>query len=192
MARYRGVIENHVTMKSKDKGTPGIEFRVNLREIQQAGAWKPIDWIDRDCTIYFSPGGDHSWSMKKLAFAGFTGGVPLSQMNLRGNTVEVVSNFETYDGKEREKFELSLPPREPSAADGNAELAIDAVLSAMPVPAVKLPTALDPDAKPPEPGTAKSRPQAATPASSVDPGLQGTAYDNSAPATPLDDDEVPF
>lgn len=168
-------------MKSKQKGTPGIEFRITLRERLNGSTWEAIQWIERTATVYFSPGGDHSWSLKKLAFAGYVEGTPLSEMNLRGNTCEVQSKWETYAGKEREKFELALPPRGMSAADGDAELAIDAILSSSSIEQVKTPAPLDANATPP---TADEAPSV---------GSSGGSAPASEPEpSSFDDDDVPF
>lgn len=184
--RWKGIVEDHVTMKSKKKGTPGIEFLVMIREQKIGTTFEPCQWFERTVAVYFSPGGDHSWSLKKLAFAGYVEGTPLSEMNLCGNTVELVSEPEIgTDGKEREKFELALPPRGMSQADDDAELAIDAILSSSPIENIKLPSQLDADAAP-DPN--------AKPAGSIAGGSRDTSAGSPAEVPPESnfDDDVPF
>jgi len=173
---YRGIIESHVASKSAKKGTPGIEFTISIREKKIGADFVPCQWFTRSCWVYFPAGGDPTMNLKKLAFAGFEGG-PLSEMDLEGNTVEVIGKMETYQGKEREKYELGLPARKPAEKDDDAYLAIDSVLQAAEVPDVDRPAAIDPEAK--------------QPADAVASGSDKPARDE-APATPIDDDDVPF
>ncbi len=133
MARYRGAIESHQAIKSQKKGTPGIKFVCTVREVLRGSGWEPCQWREVDATLWFPPGGDFSWNLKKLAFAGYTGG-GLSSMNLSGNACELTSEIETYNGKEREKFELALPPNDGGPSE-DAFLAIDAILQSSAVPA---------------------------------------------------------
>lgn len=133
MAYYQGTIVDHFPMESANKGTPGLEFTVTLKTKKVGAKWEPIDHRDRRLWIYFPTGGDHSWSMKKLAHAGFKGG-SLKNMDLKGNDCEVVSEWEKYEGKEREKFDLAFPGGQKSERSEDAFLAIDAILQSEPMP----------------------------------------------------------
>ncbi len=133
MAFYQATIVDHLPMVSANKGTPGIEFTVTLTAKKTGAKWEPMDHRDRRLWLWFPPGGDHSWNMKKLKHAGFKGGT-LSQMNLAGNQCEVISDWEKYEGKEREKFELALPGGQKSERSEDAFLAIDAILQSEPMP----------------------------------------------------------
>jgi len=147
MAEYRGTIEDHIAMESEKKKTPGIEFSVTLKEKNIDGKWEPIERMSRRFRMYFSqkPGADHSYSMKKLAFAGYKG-EGLAKMNLRGNGCEVWSKMEPDStGKEHENFELALPASgSKTEKSDDAFLAIDSILQSAPMPegitAVEAPT----------------------------------------------------
>lgn len=166
-------------MVSANKGTPGIEFTIVLKQRKYQNTWEEIDWRERRVWLYFAPGGDHSWNMKKLAFAGHSGG-GLTTMDLRGKTAEVIGSNETHEGKEREKFELALPGgfsrSEPS---DDAFLAIDAILQSSTVPGDVKPAALEETT-----GRAVDRPAAVTPGA--------VAERQAVPPTSLPDDEIPF
>lgn len=136
MGRYGGTIKDHAAIKSAKKGTPGIQFEIDLNYKMNGDEWEPIEKITRSIWLYFPEGGDHSISLKKLEHAGWPGG-PLSSMDLRGQNVEVVSEMEHYEGKDREKFDFPLPPRGISETSKDAELAIDRILMAAPAPAPK-------------------------------------------------------
>jgi len=104
-------------MKSANKGTPGIEITVDLDEVKRGSAYEPMDKITRTLVVYFSKGGDHSWSLKKLRHAGWKGG-GLDSLDLNGNRVEVIGKDEEYDGDVTEKFDLLFLRGEPAAEDG--------------------------------------------------------------------------
>lgn len=147
MKFYRGVVLNHFEMQSAQKKTPGIEFKISVREIKQGDEWIGVQWMEVNVWIYFSKMGNPEMSLRKLAFAGLRPGVGLRQMDLTGNTVQLTSKREEYNGNFREKFDLALPPRQPTEKSEDAFLAIDAILQAHPVSEVDLPEPIDPHAK---------------------------------------------
>jgi hypothetical protein len=189
MAFYRGVIEEHVVMKSANKGTPGIEFKISIREKKHQGKWVPVDWFERRTWLYFPADGDVSYAMKKLAFAGYDG-TGLASLNMRGNAVELVSNVETYKGKEREKFEMALPGGggEMSESNDNAFLAIDAVLQSEALPDVAKAEAPAKGGGPGD-GASDAPPRERTALDAYN-DAEAKRLDEAAAALP--DDEVPF
>ena len=174
--RYRGIIKSHHAFRSESKGTPGIELQVSVTARQGANGWEGINPMTRTVRVYFPDGGDHSWSVKKLAYAGHKGG-SLSGMNLVGNPCELSSKLETYEGKEREKFELALPPAagfsEPSE---DAFLAIDAILQSESVEGIT------------PVGSPQSEAPAGTPPQSAP---MNSAPTNGVPSQ-TNEDEIPF
>ena len=129
MKAYRGIVESHQAMKSSKKQTPGIEFIVSVRQVKIGNDFKDCQWMEKTVTLWFPPGSDPAMNLRKLAFAGHDGG-SLRDMNLVGNTVELIGTMETYKNRQRERFELGLPGRAASAPDDDAFAAIDAVLGA--------------------------------------------------------------
>lgn len=142
MTEYKGIIESHHAINSKDKGTPGIEFNIELHQVKRGGEWFGIEKRMARANVWFSAGGDHSYSISKLTLAGFKGG-SLGDMNLTGNTALVDGQFETYNGNESERFDLALPRRGSPKATDAAFLAIDAVLQAATIQKVELPEPID-------------------------------------------------
>jgi hypothetical protein len=159
MAYYKAIVEAQRAIKSEKKKTPGLEFEVTIRERKNGDNWEPCDWVKRSVFVWFPSGGDVSFTLKKLKFAGWGGG-SLESLKLEGSTVILESHWETFEEKEREKFELALPPRSASKPDGDAFLAIDAILSAVSideVPDVPAFDQLDRKAAPPDPEMTKLR-----------------------------------
>lgn len=163
---YQGTVQDHYPMKSSNKGTDGIEFVVDLHSAKYDNEWQPIEKITRRVNVWFPKGKSHEYSLKKLRHAGWTGG-GLAELDLVGKDIEVVGEMETYEGKEREKFDLPLPPRGGSFGGEKSEeagLAIDAILQSAPV---------DLDA-------------------AAEAEAQAPAESSAAPAPAIDDDDVPF
>jgi hypothetical protein len=134
---YRGTVQDRFPMKSSNKGTDGIEIVIDIHSKKYGIEFQPIDRITRRVNIYFPKGGNHEYALKKLRYAGWDGG-GLSDLKLVGKDVDVVGEVETYEGQDREKFDLPLPPREGGSGFGNekseeAGLAIDAILSSAPI-----------------------------------------------------------
>ena len=146
--------------------------------------FKDCQWMEKTVTLWFPPGSDPAMNLRKLAFAGHDGG-SLRDMNLVGNTVELIGTMETYKNRQRERFELGLPGRAASAPDDDAFAAIDAVLGASDAIEVERPAAIDPDAKQPADAidTSVGRGPAGAPAGEEAPGRDMSQDD---------DEDLPF
>jgi len=170
VGRFRGTVISHKAVKSEQKKTPGLEFLVAVHEKKRGAEWVQLpSEFNRVVTLWFKEGGNHEWTMKRLAFAGYSGG-PLSQMKLAGRTVELECREESYKGKAQERYELALPERT-TESDEDAFLAIDAILGSEPLPDVE--------------GAAQSA------VSTPDENPVDKFYD-SEDSAPDDDDGVPF
>ena len=166
---YRGTIRKHLPV-SAQTGTPGIEFEVEINEVKQAGRdWESSVPMTRRVSVWFPASGDHSYSLKKLRHAGWRGG-GLSEMDLTGNTAELISKDEEYQGRTVEKFDLAFPPRETQVSE-SAALTIDAILQSAPVDTSPAPVDTSPApekaAPAPAPAPAVDSPAAAADAAAI-------------------------
>jgi hypothetical protein len=128
---YRGKIRKHLPVEAKT-GTPGIEFEVDISQEKNGDGWVNCALMTRRVSLWFKAGGDNSYSLKKLRHAGWQGGGMVG-MDLTGNTAELVSKEEEYQGQIREKWDLAFPPREETQVSDSAALAIDAILQSAPI-----------------------------------------------------------
>lgn len=131
MARFKAMVVSHVAMKSAQKGTPGIEFAVSIQwrwDGKGEGQWVETEHVERRVWLYFGGGNSNEMSLKKLRHAGWEGG-SLAKLNLVEKWVDIDSSTETWKGKQREKYDLALPPLATTVSDDEAFLAIDAVMT---------------------------------------------------------------
>ena len=159
-ATYRGTVQDIYPIQSSVKGTDGIEITVDLgSKLFGNDGFQPIERITRRLWVWFPKGKSHEYSLKKLRGAGWNGGGLESLSELVGQEIEVVSEIETFEGQDREKFDLPLPRRDGGTGGTTSDaagLAIDAILQSAPI---------DPDAA----DAAPSAPSAASPAPAVNP-----------------------
>lgn len=134
--QYRGIINDIIEIESANKGTPGLQFDMELTYKKNGDDWVPIDSMKRSVWLYF-PDGDkpREITLKKLAVIGWSGG-PIEQSGLIGKEVTVESRIENYQGEDKEKFDFPMPDRVGGQRSEQAKMKIDQILSAAPVPDV--------------------------------------------------------
>lgn len=167
---YRGTIRKHLPVTAST-GTPGIEFEIDIDQVQHAGGYVASTPMARRVSIWFPTGGDHSYSLKKLRHAGWKGG-GLNELDLCGNTAELIGKEEEYQGRIVEKFELAFPRKESQVSE-SAALTIDAILQSAPI---------------------DTSPQPAAPSSvaRVEASQAASEIDQIAQTEFADDQEIPF
>jgi len=146
-ATYSGTVQDVFPIQSKVKGTDGIEIVLDLQSKKFGNEFQPIERVTRRVWLWFPKGRSHEYSLKKLRAAGWKGGGLGSLSEIVGTEIEVVSEIETFEGQDREKFDLPLPTLAGSGGTNSeaAGLAIDAILQSAPI---------DPDAADAAPSTA--------------------------------------
>lgn len=130
---HRGIVQDIIPTKSKEKGTPALEFTIDVDEIKEGEEFVACDPITRRVTIYFPKTSEQAReiSLRKLRRAGWPGG-SLNDMDLIDKRVEVVSFEEEYDGKWNTKWDF--PSGEfKSERSEDAAMTIDAILRSAPV-----------------------------------------------------------
>ena len=136
--KYVGMIKSVVEIESQQKGTPGLEFTVEINYKRSGEDWIPVDSYSRRIWLYLPDDSTaREITMKKLATLGWTGG-PIENAGLAGKEVEIVSKMEVYKGEEKERFDFPLPDRESSNRSDSAKLKIDQILSAAAAPEMSL------------------------------------------------------
>lgn len=133
MANYKAVWKDTTPIKSERKGTPGLEILVQLTYIQRGDDWEPItETMERRIWLYFPVNGNSEVSINKLRSAGWTGQDLRSVEQLHGKTIDVYSVDEVYEGRTREKFDISTGHKKESEYSDDAFRAIDAILQSAP------------------------------------------------------------
>lgn len=144
---YIGKVQDILPIQSKVKQTDGIEMVLDLQSKKYGDEFRPIERVTRRVWLWFPKSKSHEYSLKKLRAAGWTGGGLGSLSEIVGTEIEVISEIETFEGVDREKFDLPLPRLAGSGGTNSeaAGLAIDAILQSAPI---------DPDAADAAPSTA--------------------------------------
>lgn len=132
---YNGVVQDCIPMKSANKGTPGLEFKIDVDERKEGDSFQKITPITRTVWLYFPTDSEKAReiSLRKLRRAGWPGG-GLQDLDLIGKRVELQSDEEEYDGKIREKFDFVMGDFK-SDRNEDAGNTIDAILRSAPVEA---------------------------------------------------------
>lgn len=132
---HRGIVKDVIPIKSKAKGTPGLEFEIDVDEVKEGEEFVTADAITRNVTIYFptSSAEAREISLRKLRRAGWPGGgLDSVGKALIDQRVEVVSFEEEYEGEWKTKWDFPSGQFKSERSE-DAGLTIDAILMSAPV-----------------------------------------------------------
>lgn len=111
---YYATITALTASESKHKQTPQMAVTMQVTHEQQGGEWVALAKPAERTMFWYMSEGAWPYTQKKLAAIGFNGNFDAPDCTERG--IEVCMSWETYDGKDRERWELAR-------AGGELELA---------------------------------------------------------------------